>query len=171
MATSVQSPPTVIDEQSPSARRAKWLGWWFYVAAMVVAPFALLLTAVVAVFMWWKLEDAKAARDVKLEVARVQALGEPVTIYDLYAWHRVPEGTNDTTALWLNALALADAIRIANTKYMDVPIFGTGKRETLAMDHPQSTLTLTEDFLKANDEAIQAALAAGRASGQCRLPT
>jgi hypothetical protein len=170
MTANVETPPVATDPQSPSARRAMWFGWWFYVTVMFVAPFALLLTAVVAVLLWWKLADLKAAREVKLEVARIQALGEPVTIYDLYAWHRVPEGTNDTTALWLNALSLADSVQIRNTKFVDLPIFATGHRETLAADHPQSTLDLAADFLRVNDEAVQAALAAAREQGNCRLP-
>lgn len=172
MVTHLEAPPAVTAAESPSARRARWLGWWFYVTVMFVAPFALLLTAVVAVLLWWKLADLKAAREVKAEVARIQALGEPVTIYDLYAWHRVPEGTNDTTALWLNALSLANAIQIRNTKFVDVPIVAASSstRDTLAADHPQSTLALAEDFLQANDVAVQAALAAASQHGECRLP-
>ncbi|MCI0361681.1 MAG: hypothetical protein L0211_24620, partial [Planctomycetaceae bacterium] len=170
MITNVDVTPAAADRQARAARWASRFGWWFYVTVMVVAPFALVLAGVVGVFVWWKLADLKAAHEVKLEVARIQALGEPATIYDLYAWHRVPDGTNDTTALWLSALATADAIQIGNTKFMDVPIVVTSKRDTLAADHPQSTLDLAEDFLKVNDRAVQAALAAAREQGKCRLP-
>ena len=172
MTTNLQSPPAPIDPQSPAARRAKWFGWWFYLTVIVVAPFALILMAAVGVYVWWKLADAKAAADVKAEVARIQAAGEPVTIYDLYAWHRVPEGTTDTTPLWLTALTMVDAIPIAHTKYMDVPIVGGNSKEveTLAVDHPQTTLDLADEFLKVNDGTVQAVLAAANAEGECRLP-
>ena len=172
MTTNLLSPPAPIDPRSPSARRAKWFGWWFYALVVVVAPFALILMAAVGVYVWWKLADARAAAAVKAEVARIQAAGEPVTIYDLYQWHRVPEGANDTTALWLTALTMVDAIPIAHTKYMDVPIVGGNSTEveTLAVDHPQTTLELADEFLSVNDGAVQAVLAAANAEGQCRLP-
>lgn len=122
MTTDHALPPTEADAPSPAARRARRFGWWFYVTVMVLAPFALVLAGGVAFWLWWKWEDLKAAQEVKAEVARIQALGEPVTIYDLYSWHRVPEGTNDTTALWIAAFRASGSINTANSKYSQVPI-------------------------------------------------
>jgi hypothetical protein len=67
------------------------------VLVLAVAPFTLLLTAVVSVYLWWQFAEARTAHEVSLEVARIQAFGEPVTIYDLYAYHQVPEGSADAT--------------------------------------------------------------------------
>ena len=170
MTTDHALPPTESDAPSPAARRARRFGWWFYVTVMVLAPFALVLAGGVAFWLWWKWEDLKAAQDVKAEVARIQALGEPVTIHDLYAWHRVPEGTNDTTALWLAAFRASGSINTANSKYSQVPIVSRGDRATLAADAPNSTLDLADAFLKEHDAAFQAILTASAAQGQCRMP-
>ncbi len=170
MTTNVETSTAAADPQARSARWARRFGWWFYVTVMVTAPFVLMLAAIVGVYVWWKLADMKAAHEVKLEVARIQALGEPVTILDLYAWHRVPEGTSDTTALWLAAFRLSGLINNAPTNYTQLPIVGQGERETLRADDPNSTLELANAFLKDNDRAIQAVLTAAAGQGECRVP-
>lgn len=42
---------------------------------------------------------------VERELARIRAAGEPMSVAELYAWHRVPEGKKDLTADWTEALA------------------------------------------------------------------
>ena len=168
MATTIDTPPDV-DPQSPAARRAGWLGWWFYFVVVVAAPFALILAAAAAVYLWWKLEDIKATNKVQAEVARIQAAGEPVTIYDLYAYHRVPEGTNDITAQWAAALKLYEGKQY-RLDCESQPIVGTGDAAALDAGVPNAQVLAAEAFLSKHDALVQATLAAARAEGECRFP-
>ncbi len=170
MTTTVATPPDAADPHSPSARRAGWFGWWFYVLVMVIAPFALVLAAGVAFYLWWKLTDAKAAHEVGLEVARVQSLGEPVTIYDLYQYHRVPTGTPDNTAQWVAALKHYDGKQYG-LDCRPLPIVGNGERDALDAGVPNEQVLAAEAFLKKHDAIVQATLAAAKTPGECRLPT
>jgi hypothetical protein len=159
-------------EVPPAAqRRARVFGWWFYVVVAVVAPFALILAAAAAVYLWWKLAEAKAAHEVDLEVARIQALGEPVTIYDLYQYHRVPEGATDTTAKWITALKQVNGVQV-NPNFLSLPIVGTSAKEAapLAADAPDSQLAKAEQFLALCQPGLQAAHDAAAMNGECRLP-
>jgi hypothetical protein len=167
---STTTPPELHEPAAPPARQWRWFGWWFYVVVLVIAPFALILTAAVTVWLYWQLGDMRAAGEVRAEVARIQARGEPVTLYDLDQYHRVPEGKKDITATWVAAFALYDG-----TQYFadcqPLPIVGTGSELELMAAVPNSQLAAAEAFLVKHDAVVQATLAAGREEGECRLPT
>lgn len=168
MTTSVEAVSHVAE--SRPARPWRWFRWWFYVVVLVIAPFSLVLTAVVTIWLWWRLGDMRAAGDVKAEVARIQARGEPVTLYDLYQYHRMPAGKKDITAIWVAAFALYDG-----TQYFadcqPLPIVGKGNELELLAAAANSQLEAAEAFLAKHDAVVQATLAAAREEGECRLPT
>jgi hypothetical protein len=172
MATQSANPPEVVDPQSPAARRARWVRWWFFVTVALIAPFALILAAVLLILLWWQLTHLAAIGEVQDEVARIQAAGEPVTTADLYAFHRVPQGTNDITPLWLAAMKSCNSQmnQLGPAAHQRVPIVGTGDRALLVADVPGSLLPETEDLLAKYDPTVQAILTAARASGECRYP-
>ena len=146
-----------IGRQLPRGRAERWR-WWFYLLVLVVAPFTLLLAAVLAVYLWWQLAEARAAHEVGLEIARIQASGEPVTIYDLYAYHQVPQGRADAAKTWFRdsppaaPFQLGHRIKICRSFERD----RLTTRTFLAADVPGSRLELAERFLAKNDAAVQA---------------
>jgi|GEM_PF-3548634 hypothetical protein len=165
-------PPAVIDPNSPAERRSRRLRWSFYIVVALVVPFSLVMAAAAVVWLWWQLDHLAAVQEVKAEVARIQATGQPVTIADWYAYHRVPEGANDTTALWLAAMKsyqrqMSD---LGTEAHKNVPIVGEGDRKLLVADVPGSLLPATESLLAKYDPTVQAMLTAARAGGQCRYP-
>ena len=125
--------------------QSRWFGWMFTLAVIIVAPIVLVIAAAVAVYLWWQLAEAKAAGEVQAEVARIQSQGQPVTIYDLYQYHRVPAGTKDITGDWLAVLRMYGGQM--NTDGAALPIVGTGKMESLAADAPDSSLAAAEAYL------------------------
>jgi hypothetical protein len=169
--TTEAAPADQIEKSVAAARRATWFGWWFYAIVAVVAPFALILAAVACLYLWWKLAEAKAAHEVGLEVARIQANGEPVTIYDLYQYHQVPAGANDTTALWVTALKQVNGVQV-NPTFLAVPIVGGSRDPVTALDPslPDNELSLTEKYLALCQPGLQAADNATKANGECRFP-
>lgn len=169
--TEIQSLPDL--EPSPAAaRQAKWFGWWFFAIVAVIAPFALILAAAACVYLWWMLAEAKAAHEVGLEVARIQANGEPVTIYDLYQYHQVPAGATDTTPAWMAALKQVNGVQV-NPDFLSLPIVGTSAKDAapLDADAPDNQLALAEKFLTLCQPGLQAAEDAAKAKGECRFPT
>lgn len=160
-----------LEHTAAAARRAKWFGWWFYAIVAVVAPFALLLAAAACVYLWWKLVEAKAAHEVGLEVDRIQANGEPVTIYDLYQYHQVPAGATDTTALWVTALKQVNGVQV-NPTFLSLPIVGNSRDKVAALDtqSPDNQLALAERYLALCQPGLQAADDATKANGECRFP-
>jgi hypothetical protein len=158
-----------VDAGSPAATQSRWFGWLLMVTLIIVAPIVLILAGGVTVFLWWQLAEARAASEVEAEVVRIKSQGHPITIWDLYQYHRVPTGTKDITADWLAVLAMYGG-RVAADE-TGLPIVGTGNVESLAADAPDSSLAAAEAYLQKHDDKIQAALAAGRLEGECRLPT
>jgi hypothetical protein len=169
--TTDAAPIADLEQTAATARRAKWFGWWVYAIVAVVAPFALLLAAAACIYLWWKLAEAKAAHEVGLEVARIQANGEPVTTYDLYRYHRVPAGATDTTALWVTALKQVNGVQV-NPTFLSLPIVGNHRDKVSALDpnSPDNQLALTEKYLALCQPGLQAAEDATKAHGECRFP-
>jgi hypothetical protein len=165
-------PPAVIDPNSPAERRSRRIRWSFFIVVALVVPFSLVMAGAAVVLLWWQLDHLAAVQEVKAEVARIQATCQPVTIADWYAYHRVPDGANDTTALWLTAMKLYERQMsdLGTEAHKNVPIVGEGDRKLLVADIPGSLLPETEDLLAKYDPTVQAMLAAARAGGQCRYP-
>jgi hypothetical protein len=141
---------------------------WFVPAVAAGGLLGMIVLAIgLAAFAIW-LSRAKAEREVAAEVARIQAAGEPITVKDFYAWHRVPKGTADLTSTWLGILAMTKG------KFADdgrqLPIVGEGDRALLRADAPDSLLTRAESYLAERQEIIAAAHTAASQPGECRYP-
>ena len=126
----------------------------------------LLLLLAIGVWLYSRREHYQALADVRDEVARIQAAGEPITTEDMFAFHRVPKGVIDTTPQWVLAGQLAFAADHPEKRRL--PIVGEQKWEDLSLD--VSLLPLSEQFLKANSAAVEAIQAAAAAEGECRYP-
>lgn len=141
---------------------------WFIPAVAAGTLLGMIVLAIgLAALAFW-LSRAKAQREVAAEVARIQAAGEPVTVKDFYAWHRVPAGTPDLTETWLKILAMTKGQFADNGSHL--PIVGDGNRWMLTADVPDSQLVRAEAYLAERAEIIAAAQAAAQQPGECRYP-
>lgn len=143
---------------------------WWVVPLAAFGVLVLLLVLAAAVIAWrWRADNLAAVARVKKEVARIEASGHPITTEGLYAYHRVPAGTLDSTALWLAALNSFDE-RQFNTDRKDLPIVGTAESSALAPPGDPALLADSAAFLKKYDPTREAILAAVRHGGECRIP-
>lgn len=166
MATETQVAPAA--EALPLARPSA-MRWW---VIPLVAFLGLVLLVVLAalVFAWrWRADNLAALARVKKEVARIEAAGQPITVPSLYAYHRVPPGTNDATALWLAALGSFDEKQLG-IDGQNLPFVGNLEGAALAPPGNPALLAASEAFLKKYDPTREAILAAARHGGECRLP-
>ena len=165
MATQAPPLPELLDADSPAARRAVRIRWWFWAAILVVAPLLLMIVAVLAVVVWGLTQYGAALGEVKKEVARIQAAGEPITVGDLHAYHRAPVGTADITHLWLAALTSFNEQQF-NAAAKPLPIVGEGEGSALSA----TDLPAAERFLTDHEATERATLVAAQAEGECRFP-
>jgi hypothetical protein len=129
----------------------------------------LLLLGVTAITVFWRFrqQHLQALADVQAEVARIQAAGQPITVEDFVAFHQVPQGTTDTTALWLAAIRLA--VQPKGPAAGNLPYVGTGRIEQLNAQAP-TLLPAAEAYLAAYEDAVVATRQAAAAKGECRYP-
>ncbi len=143
-------------------RRRSWLLWLILGG---VAPIILLCSGVLAIGIWFQVQRSAAARAVQAEVDRIHAAGEPITSADLHAYHRVPDGVADSTALWLTALRSFNEEKF-NADYQAIAWFDSRGEAPLTEAEQKSA----QAFLAQYQATIDATLAAARAGGECRLP-
>jgi hypothetical protein len=165
MATQAPPLPELLDADSPGARRAVRIRWWFWAAILVVAPLLLMIVAVLVVVVWGLAQYGAALGEVKKEVARIQAAGEPITVDDLHAYHRAPVDTADITHLWLAALTSFNEQQF-NAAAKPLPIVGDLEGSSLSA----TDLPTAEQFLTDHDATVRATLVAAQAEGECRFP-
>ena len=166
----MQSPPAADgppDVNSPKARFARRTLWLLIASA----PFLMILAAAAVIGLQFQLARRVAEAAVKAEVARIQAAGEPMTIEDLYAYHRVPPGTPDTTAAWIAVLKSFDEKELSAAGKA-LPIIGLGTDENLLRPNvPGSQAAELAQLLEQYGKTLQAAHAAAKLPGECRMPT
>jgi hypothetical protein len=143
-------------------RRRSWLLWLILGG---VAPILLLCSGVLAIGIWFQIQRSTAVRAVQAEVDRIHAVGEPITSDDLHAYHRVPDGVVDSTALWLTALRSFNEEKF-NADYQAIAWFDSRGEVPLTDAERESA----QAFLTQYQATIDATLAAARAGGECRLP-
>ncbi|HUE71650.1 MAG TPA: hypothetical protein VMP01_12260 [Pirellulaceae bacterium] len=147
--------------------RARWT--WLTNLLLALAA-AFLLIGLVAGAIYWRFQEQhqQALADVQAEVDRIQAAGEPITIEDLDALNRVPDGANDTTELWLAAIRLGPPE--TGFRHSKLPYVGSGKIEQLKASAPNTLLGEAEAYLARYEDAVAAARRAAAANGECRYP-
>jgi hypothetical protein len=127
----------------------------------------LLLFGVLAFWLYFRGRDQQALRNVKAEVDRIHASGEPITPDDMANFHRVPKGIPNVTDLWLKAANMAEGA--ASPKDLldasrDVRFKDMGDEKS------QRLLRSIDSYLTDNQSALDAALAVAKAGGQARFP-
>jgi hypothetical protein len=156
-------------ETAPESGWSVMAKWLLGLALIVLVP-VVFVALVAGIFAWgyWR-EQRVAAAAVEREVARLQAAGQPMSAQELYAYHRVPDGSPDTTSAWLAAQQSFDAKRFS-ADGQGLPFVGDGNRDLFRPDQVGSALASAEHFLTAYDAALQATLAAAKQPGECRHP-
>ena len=139
-------------------RRSSWLLWLILVG---IAPILLLCSGVLAVGIWYQVQQSAAARAVEEEVVRIQTVGEPITSADLHAYHRIPDGVVDATPLWQTALRSYDEDKF-NADYQSVAWLDS--RANVPLDDAQQQAARA--FLEKYQSTVDATLAAAQAGGQ-----
>ena len=137
---------------------------------LLVLTVILLVFGLLAGTIFWRFhqQHLRAMADVQAEVARIQAAGEPITAEDFARFHRVPQGTTDTTPLWLEAIRLA--VQRKGPPNSDLPYVGLGGVDQLRPSAVKSLLPASEAYLAAFDDAVSATRRAAAAKGECRYP-
>lgn len=159
------TPAEPIEVRSPRRTAGAWSANLLLALAVI-----LLLLGVAAITVFWRFrqQHLQALADVQAEVARIQAAGEPITAEEFIAFHRVPPGTNDTTALWLAAIRLA--VQQKGPAAGGLPYVGSGRIDQLKASAPGSLLPTAEAYLSAYEDVVIAAKQAAAAKGECRYP-
>src|SRR5262245_45456996 len=123
------SPNAPLDRSggSPLVRGLLWLVMILLIAALLAA-----FAAGILALRWW-VQDRAAATKVDREIARLKSAGEPVNAEDLYHLHALPEGVNDTTAVWIAAQEACNASRL-NQDGKKLPFIGDGNADLLRPD-------------------------------------
>ena len=123
----------------------------------------LLVLVVVLSFVVWR---AGGSRQVEALKAAVRARGEPLTPEDLAAaYYAIPEGRENTTAMWRDALAVLDSAAFKQDA-KDLPVVGTGQAKIPARGQPwpeQAAVEALLDKYQAGVRGLHAAAARGGA--------
>jgi len=169
MATDVLKPSQPKPAEAFDLPQPSIVRWWV-VPVLAFGAMLLLLVGAAAVFaIRWRMNTVAALRRVEKEVARLEALGQPISTQSLYDYHRVPADRPDATALWLAALNSLDE-KAFNTDGKDLPFVGVLEGRALTPPGNPALLASAEDFLKKYDPTREAILAAVRHGGECRIP-
>lgn len=115
------------------------------------------------VVVWWY-QSAKLER----QFTEMRAAGYPVTLEELDEYYALPEGVEDNTALWLEALRLVEATS-SDVDVDSLPIVGYVE-EIPPVGEPWPEKELVEEYLGDNAEALEALYAAAAAGGGVRFP-
>lgn len=125
----------------------------------------LLVAVLVALVCAWFVEQSA----VDSQLAALRAKGLPTTAKELNDFYAVPEGTADTTKLWINAI---DAVQAANlrTRGGTLPYVGTSVARIPAPGEAWAKLEMARQFLGQLGTELQAIRRAAAAGGQVRFP-
>ena len=137
-----------------------------------IGPGALALIAVLAMFLLLAgallAGSLLSARQVAAEIARVRAAGEPTTPADLDAMYALASNDQDTTELWLSALAVIDSPAYANDARI-MPGVGEGGSIPLP-SQPWPELDAADAFLAKYREPLDKMHQAAELGGAAHYP-
>jgi hypothetical protein len=144
----------------PPAKRA--LGCLFVGVGIVV----LLVLVVVLAFVVWR---AGGTRQVEALKAAARARGEPLTPEDLAAaYYAIPEGRENTTAMWQAALAVLDSAAFKQDA-KDLPVVGAGPAKIPARGEPWPERAAVEALLEKYQAGVRGLHAAAARGGAVRF--
>lgn len=164
------SRPVVEQVATPAAPARRSLNWGKLALGCLGTFVALWLLGGGGIWLYYHWQHRQALADVQAELDRIHAAGEPITPEDMFAFHQVPPGVNDTTKLWQRAFELVEKTEDEDAKLL--PLLGEEEvaYERLRADHPESVAPIAERYFKNHDDAIQAILEAARTEGEARFP-
>jgi hypothetical protein len=124
----------------------------------------LLAVFLVTLVLW----QARAARRVDELEAAIRARGEPLSPQELEAFYVLPKGQEDTTGLWLTALAFLDVSGFKQDA-RDLPVVGTGP-DIPPPGQPWPQRAAAEALLDKYQQALQGLHDAADRGGAARYP-
>ncbi len=131
--------------------------WWY---ALILLLSIFLLSCVAA--RW--LQNARLER----RYAEMRAAGYPVTLEELNEYYALPEGVEDDTALWLEAMRLVETTS-SDVDVDSLPIVGFVE-EIPPVGEPWPEKELVAEYLRDQADALQAIHTAAAAGGGVRYP-
>lgn len=167
----MNSPPESSTTEEPLRKaRFRWLPSrrWALIALVLGSPLLFIFLSVGVVALRFALENWEGQAAVDDEIARIQAAGEPITVEDLYAYHRLPPSTLDATASWTAALESFDEGQLKEGQHL--PFVGDGDETLMRPEVADSSAADVKQFLAAFESRLASAHAAAKSSGQCRFP-
>jgi hypothetical protein len=141
---------------------AKWglitlLGSFFWAASVFVY----------GAYSAWR-DHNRAVVEVREEVDRLRAAGEPVSQDDLEKLRQSPISGDDMTDAWLSAFNSFDKNQFEEDGIL-LPFVGHGKQSSLRRDSEDSLVEEAKTFLTKYDTTVQLAISAGQRRGNARF--
>ncbi|MEZ6041621.1 MAG: hypothetical protein R3C20_14035 [Planctomycetaceae bacterium] len=143
-------------EKARASERPYYRRAWFW-AVMPVAFIAISLV----------IAGLVAGNRLERQMAEIRLAGLPIGFADLDEFYVLPEGTADTTTLWIEAINVAAAIRLDDTT-RTLPFIGEGDLPRANEDWDQ--IELAQQFLKTHEAALRIIHQAADAGGAARFP-
>lgn len=165
MTNAPEASPAAADAMGKTARRGpRRLGCGGCLLMLAGLAVVFVLAVSIAVMIW----KHRSAAAVNERLAAIRARGEPASAEDLAALHRLPEGREDCTALWLTAFA-AFGSPAYQSDTQGLPIVGNS-----SLSVPQTSQTWVEQsgveaLLAKYDRAMQAMHQAAAKGGAARF--
>jgi hypothetical protein len=161
--------PSDFDSDRPKRRRS----WFHYAVGGGLLLLALVFLAGIATLgvITWRVRTSyfAAQNSIDAELARIHAAGEPFSAPEMYAFHRVPAGTSDATAAWLNAIATFEHEEL-EADINALPLFGEGTTAVLPAQLTPKDAAAVAGLFDKYASTIDAVAEAAREPGECRLP-
>src|SRR4051812_1020175 len=112
-----------------------------------------LMLLVITPVLIWQLDRGRAGRQVKREIARLRAAGQPVTTIDINSAYKPAEGRPDMTLQLLVALALCERKDLKEAG-QSFPLVGTSETGPPLPGQPWEERAAIEEWLGQHQEAL-----------------
>jgi hypothetical protein len=161
----------VVDEHPTRGKAVRsWLAWTALVLFSVVGLAMCAGLVALSVFIWqFRSAYFESQRSVERLVAEIRAAGEPVTVGDMYAIHRVREGAADITADWMQVWNSFDPEDLS-AELESLPLVAEGRHKVLAHTLDDAQRDQVAALLTEYAPTIELAFQAAKLQGECRYP-
>jgi hypothetical protein len=146
-----------------AAGRSRWFAGCLISA--VVAGILLVVVSLLAILSW----SSRSARRVKELTAAIRAQSEPVSAEDLELMYVIPAGKEDTTAIWLNAVAGLESAEFKQAS-SGLPIVGENVSPIPPPGQPWPQLAAAEELLQQHQANMRGLHEAAAHGGTARYP-
>lgn len=135
------------------------------VVLLAIAAGVVLLIALIVTGVW-----VASHRRLAAELAKVRTAGEPLAAEDMEAFYLAPPAEQDTTQLWLSALAPLDTPNF-KADAVGLPFVSEGASPIPPVEQPWAQLSAAEQFLAKYQASLDGMHQAARLGGRARFPT